>query len=459
MKNNGFFDKIRNSPILWIILSLIISIAMWTYIASEETEEFKVTFRGVTVKAVGEDILRGSRNMVITNYSTPTVDIEVTGPRRIVARLSADDLVAKVDVSKLTMAAVYNKTYEIGFPDGEDYSSLRISGTPDMIELTISELVEKPIPVRGSFDGNVAEGYVTDAVVYEPSTITVTGPEIYVRDIKYAWLNFGIGEDVDRTITRTVPITLKDGADEDYYNDMVSVSTDTVRATLPIIRQKTVPLKVNILPTPGVNTENTIITYEPDSITLRGDSSILDGMNSIVLADIDPTTFSVSYNNTFVIRLPDGVINQTGIDEAKVSIELKDLEIERFDVKNFTYANLTDGYEAEFITAEIKVTVRGPADQINALESANIRAVVDLSDYFNTTGAILAVPQITFDGFPDLCAIGDIPQVSLKISEKPEEPEESPEPSAPPTATPKPEATAAPGKNQSGDDSTNNTAN
>ena len=88
-----------NRMIQWIILSLIISIAMWTYIASEETEEFKVTFRGVTVKAVGEDILRGSRNMVITNYSTPTVDIEVTGPRRIVARLSADDLVAKVDVT------------------------------------------------------------------------------------------------------------------------------------------------------------------------------------------------------------------------------------------------------------------------------------------------------------------------------------------------------------------------
>ena len=192
MKNNSVFKKIKNSTVTWIVISLLIAVIMWTYVASQDTAEFKRTFPGVRVEVVGEDILRNSRNMVITNISTPTVSVEVVGPRRIVSALNEEDLVARVDVSKLTMAAVTTQSYKIIFPDGTDTSSLNtLNRAPETIVFTVSELIDKQIPVRGSFEGKSVEGYVAEAPVFTPSTITVSGPEIYLKNIKYAWLTFG----------------------------------------------------------------------------------------------------------------------------------------------------------------------------------------------------------------------------------------------------------------------------
>ena len=101
MKKNNIIKTITDSPLLWVILSILIALFMWTYVASQDTEEFKKTFTGVRVQLVGEDILRNSRNMVITNVSTPTVNVEVVGPRRIVSALDEDDLVAQMTSASL----------------------------------------------------------------------------------------------------------------------------------------------------------------------------------------------------------------------------------------------------------------------------------------------------------------------------------------------------------------------
>lgn len=417
MKNNNILKKIMNNTVTWIVLSVLIALLMWTYVASQDTEEFKRTFTGVRVDVVGEDILRNSRNMVITNVSTPTVNVEVVGPRRIVSALSEDDLVARVDVSKLTMAAVTTQTYKIVFPDGTDTSSLStISRTPETIVFTVSELIEKQVPVRGSFEGNSVEGYVAEAPVFTPATITVSGPEVYLKNIKYAWLTFGSGEEVDHTITRTVPFVLRDNNDEDYYNDTVSCDVTEIEAKLPIIRQKVVPLVVNLDYAAGATEENTVVTIEPASVTLSGDSDVLDALNAIVLASIDTRSFNNSFSETYLIRIDDGLINQSGVTEAQVTVEMKDLVTDKFIVRNIAYTNLTEGYEAEIITSAITVTLRGPEDQMMDLKAENIRAVIDLEDYINSTGSFNLTPKIYIDGFPEIGDIGEVPQISIVLS-------------------------------------------
>ena len=418
MKKNNLLKNITNSPILWIVLSLLIAVFMWTYVASQDTEEFKKTFTGVRVQLVGEDILRNSRNMVITNVSTPTVNVEIVGPRRIVSALDEDDLVAQIDVSKLTLAAVTTQTYKIIFPDGTDTSSLStLSRTPETVVFTVSELIEKQIPVRGSFEGTSLEGYVAEAPVFTPATITVSGPEIYLKNIKYAWLTFGAGEEVDHTITRTVPFVLRDNNDEDYYNDMISFDTNEIEARLTIIRQKTIPLEVSIEYASGATPENTRVTIEPESITLSGDSELLDAMNQIVLATINTKSFSSTFTETYLIRIDDGLVNQSGVTEAKVTVELTDLVSDKFIIRNIAYINLTEGYEAELITSAITVTLRGPEEQIMALKAENIRAVVDLEDYVNSTGTFNLTPKIYVDGFPDVGEVGEVPQISIALKE------------------------------------------
>lgn len=151
MKNT--MRKLYDSRAFWMIVSLIASLVFWIYVSSVETEEFKQTFRGVKVELVGETLLRDSKNLVITDLDTNTVTVEVVGPRRVVAALDNDDLIAQVDVSKLSRSAYTSQQYTVVFPDGTDTGSLSVARKmPETVNFLISPQTSKSVQVRGSFE-------------------------------------------------------------------------------------------------------------------------------------------------------------------------------------------------------------------------------------------------------------------------------------------------------------------
>ncbi len=399
--------KIYNSKAFWMIVSLLASLAIWVYVTSVETDEIKTTFRGVKVELVGEDILRDSKNLVVTDLDTSTVTVEVVGPRRIIGSLSSDQLVAQVDVSKLSRASYTSQQYTIVYPDGTDTSKLSESRrTPETINFMVSTQTSKSIQVRGSFDGSLAEGYTAEMPVFEPSTITITGSEAYLKDVEYAWVTFG-KENVDSTYSVETGFTLMDANNEPCSTTGITFSTDVVTATLPLLTLKEVNLDVNIVEGAGATKANTKITIDPASVTLAGDSSLLAGMNKIILATIDLTDFSSTFTETYTIPIDNELKNTTGVTKATVTIEIVGLETKTFTVTNFSCINATEGYEADIITESKEITLRGTPEALAQIKSENIRAVADLADYKESTGTYMPQVKVYVDGFTDVGAIGE----------------------------------------------------
>lgn len=399
--------KIYNSKAFWMIVSLLASLAIWVYVTSVETDESKTTFRGVKVELVGEDILKDSKNLVVTDMDTSTVTVEVVGPRRIVGSLSSDQLVAQVDVSKLSRAAYTSQQYTIVYPDGTDTSKLSENRrTPETINFMVSAQTSKSIQVRGSFDGSLAEGYTAEMPVFEPSTITITGSEAYLKDVEYAWVTFS-KENVDSTYSVETGFTLMDANNEPCSTTGISFSTDVVTATLPLLTLKEVNLDVNIIEGAGATKANTKITIDPVSVTLAGDSSLLAGMNKIILATIDLTDFSSTFTETYTIPIDNELKNTTGITKATVTVEIVGLETKTFRVTNFSCINATEGYEADIITESKEITLRGTPEALAQIKDENIRAVADLTDYKESTGTYMPQVKVYVDGFTDVGAIGE----------------------------------------------------
>ena len=399
--------KIYNSKAFWMIVSLLASLAIWVYVTSVETDESKTTFRGVKVELVGEDILRDSKNLVVTDMDTSTVTVEVVGPRRIIGSLSSDQLVAQVDVSKLSRAAYTSQQYTIVYPDGTDTSKLSESRrTPETINFMVSAQTSKSIQVRGSFDGSLAEGYTAEMPVFEPSTITITGSEAYLKDVEYAWVTFG-KENVDSTYSVETGFTLMDANNEPCSTTGISFSTDVVTATRPLLTLKEVNLDVNIIEGAGATKANTKITIDPVSVTLAGDSSLLAGMNKIILATIDLTDFSSTFTETYTIPIDNELKNTTGVTKATVTVEIVGLETKTFRVTNFSCINATEGYEADIITESKEITLRGTPEALAQIKAENIRAVADLTDYKESTGTYMPQVRVYVDGFTDVGAIGE----------------------------------------------------
>ena len=53
MKKTSRMRNLYNNRIFWMVISLLASLAIWVYITSVDSDEYKQTFRGVRVELVG----------------------------------------------------------------------------------------------------------------------------------------------------------------------------------------------------------------------------------------------------------------------------------------------------------------------------------------------------------------------------------------------------------------------
>lgn len=101
--------------------------------------------------------------------------IKITGPVSIVERISYVE--AQVDVTGITATAVRNCTLKLyDSAGGEiDNTYLNYIGKSDGIDVTITMLNTKSVPVSFSYSGTPAENYVVKKLTYKPEIIEIAG--------------------------------------------------------------------------------------------------------------------------------------------------------------------------------------------------------------------------------------------------------------------------------------------
>ncbi|MCR5088856.1 MAG: hypothetical protein K6C08_05000 [Oscillospiraceae bacterium] len=407
MEKNNPRKKILSSNLFWMFVALLSSLAIWTYVIGTETSTVTQTFRGVRVDIIGDELLQNSKNLIITDVDTNSVRVELRGPRRIVDALDSSDLVAQVDVSKLSRAAYASMKYKIVYPDGTDTRNItEVSYSPDTVNFMVSNLTKISVPVRGGYEGKLAPGFTAEAPVFEPANITVIGPEAYLKDISHAWVSFGTNITADSTYSVEAAFTLMNSDGEPVHTEYLTTEDITVTATLPILEMKDVPLSVDLIEGAGATTANTKVTITPDHISLAGDSAILDALNRIVLGTINLNDFKSSFSETYSIPFDNNLRNLTGVTEAKVDIEIVGLSTATFNVKNLSVVNAPANTDVEIVSASVDVVLRGTEEQLASLNAESIRAVADLSDYRDAIGTYMPTVKIYVDGYVDVGAIG-----------------------------------------------------
>lgn len=418
--------KILDSRLFWMAASFLISLSVWVYVTSVETVESTKIFRNVHVELVGEDTLLSMHNMVITDLDSPTVTVEIRGPRRIVNALEASDLTAQVDVSRLSQSAYTSLNYTLVYPSGVDRRNLTVVSTSnDAVNFMVSRMSSITIPVLGGFEGKAASGYIQETPIFDPATITVSGPEVYLRSVDHAYVTFGKDMTLESTYSIETGYSLLDADNEICSSEYITCSPDTIRATLPILAVKDVPLGVALQESAGATTENTRITVEPKTLKLAGDSAVLADINQIQLDIVDVSKFDTAYTATYTIPVPNGVRNLSGATEATVNIEILGVETKKFEIDQFTWLGVDEDVEVIVESEKIPVLLRGPSSLMSRVTKYNIRAEADLTELMEPLGshlvtvkvsvpAIPGVGPIQVDGLPDYT-------VAIRLVEKEED--------------------------------------
>ena len=81
MTKKTTINKIVSSKAFWIIISLLASFLLWTYIMSTEETTIEMTFSNVKVVYQGADDLRATRGLIVTGADADTVSVRLKGTR------------------------------------------------------------------------------------------------------------------------------------------------------------------------------------------------------------------------------------------------------------------------------------------------------------------------------------------------------------------------------------------
>ena len=404
--------RLRDRNGLWVLVSILAAVILWLYVSSTEGVEVTRSLTNVPVVFLGEESLRDSRDLIVTEQDRTSVNLTFSGKRRVLSQLNNNNVSAVIDLSKLTTDGRYTVAYELRYPSGVTSSDLSvIERSADVVNFYLDKLSRKTVEVRGDFTGTTAEGYLAeDYLEFDPLVVTISGPKTAISRVDSAYVSI-TRENVDRTLQYSTTYDLLDADGEAVDDSQIERETDEVRVTLNILSTKMVPLDVTIIDGGGATrADNTSIVIEPSGVLLAGDASVIDSTTKLILGTIDLSLFATDYSATYNIVIPAETENLTGVSEASVTVSITGLATKTFSVlqDNISCINVPEEYTADIITQSLSVTVRAPQEILSQIEDENLRAVADLSDAAALSpGVFNPTTRIYIDGFSEAGVVGD----------------------------------------------------
>lgn len=408
-------NKIKNSKAFRIGLSILVAFVLWFYVNNVDSTPKDLTFNDVPVMFIGEDLLM-ERGLMMADSSHDTVDLTLSGNTNVLAKLDPRDLTVQVNLTSITTTGQHSLNYDVNFPDSITNNMVEVKdASVQRITVDIVELYSKSISVRGERTGEPADGYMAGEMSFSEDTILVSGEQLAVSNISYA----RVSVDLDGASENIV--TVADFELIDFNGNVVDKSgfrtnVENIQVTVPILRIKELPLEVKFIESPGSMESDIKCTIEPKSVTVAGSNKNISKLESILLDEIDLSTVTQDTTFTVPIPLPAGSTNLSGEEEATVTIEFLNMATETFTVSsdNISYINEPEGKEVTVVTNEMDVTLRGPADVLENVQSFNIRVVGDLSDVTADNGDYAVPAQVYVDGTDEAGAIGTY-QITVRI--------------------------------------------
>ncbi len=414
-------EKITSSRTLLIIISCLAAIVLWLYVESVENIDADRTISGIPLNYLGEADILADRQLIVMNKDAQTVDITLYGKRRDVYAINREDISVTVDLTDIRSTGTVDRVYDVTFSSDVNANDIYIlNKNPTYVTVEIDRMSSRQIDIRSESNITVAENFMAEPLQFSPSQITVSGPEEVISRIDHAQVLVE-RENLNKTVTSTLDYKLVDEDGAEVVSNELSVSTEKVEVTIPVVMYKDVVLRAELIEGGGATESDAVVKIEPATVTLSGDAELLSGLNQISLTSIDLASFEESTSGTYSIPIPNGLTNLSGVTEATVSVSLKNLAIKRIMASNIEFINVSEGYQATKVSQYLEVRVRGPQAIVDLINAYSIRVVGDLSQYGQAAGRYAVDVKVYIDGYSDAGVVGDY-TVVVSLEEKAEEP-------------------------------------
>lgn len=389
----------KKSKAIEIAAAILCAVCLWLYVVTVVTPNDDITISGIPVVFQGENELRNSHELIVSNKSVSVVEVKFHGSRADLKQLNANknSITAVLDVAMFTSEREYSAGYEIVLPSALQDKELQVvDRSPRTVQFSVEKLAHRQVEVRGVFDGSLLPGFVQGDLVFDQDMVKVTGPSALVDQVSYAQVVVG-GNDISQTFTADVSITLVGQNNETLHSNDLVTGTQVIRVTVPVFMEKELPLSVVPIYRGGSTAENTTVKIQPETLKVRGPESVLQPMTEISLGELDLALVSGGETVELPLVLPEGVTAAEEIASVSVTAEFVGIETLPVTVSNLLLENIPEGMTAELQETSLDVTLRGPSEDLMEVDDETLSATADLAEY-SEAGSFTVPVQVHVPG-------------------------------------------------------------
>ena len=360
------------------IVCIIAAIMVWFYVSGEQSITFEKEFTGVQIKyEMGSLIEKG---YTLINGKNATVNVTLSGTRRDVNSIKADDIMAKVDLSKITSSGEYPVEIHVSSPG----NTVVKNTYPSELKIYVDKTTKKSFKIEPEVH-NISMGDSSLKIRKYDLTVSevwVSGPEEELDKISGAKIDLDFyGEKLTNNVTKSnVTIKLVGTDGKEYSNPYVVMDENETDVEVILNKYITVPIKAKYSGKFNLKDSGYSETIEPKEITIRGTPEIVDGISYIETTEINSDSISgARFDVTTGITLPVGAETE-GTFQKTVNITLERVNgTGEITTDNIIFINCPDGYDCTSAQKEITVIFSGNLDDIDKLNRNNVYLIADLS--------------------------------------------------------------------------------
>lgn len=372
----------KNNRILLTLLSIGAALLLWLYVITVVSPNSDNRYNHIRVNLQGEAVLH-DRGLMITSGELPEISLHLEGNRTDLNKINSSNISIGVDVSGIGKPGTYHLSLTAPnfLTDVPNNAITVLSKEPGTVTVQVDRKISKPVPVEILYSGKLPDDFMADKEnrQLDFEYVTVTGPQTVIDQIAKAQIEVDL-EDKVETFSQQYEYTLCNEDGEPVDAKAVVTDVESVHLTLKIVRVKEVTLTVEVLYGGGATAETAKVVVEPDVILVSGSDTLLEGLTELELGSVDLKTIREDETLLFPIKLPEGIVNETGVTEAKVHVSFPELGLKELAVQNIQAINVPAGLEVQLFTQQLELTLRGPKNVMESITEENVSVTVDFTD-------------------------------------------------------------------------------
>lgn len=419
MKKRSLSQRILGNNQVLFFLAVLISLSIWVYMSTGSSNDTVVTVSKVPIQIdLSDEMKSGGYNTYFSDNDTAYASVTVTGNRKLLGSIAEDDFIVTANASTVDNRGKYELA--VSADKKSSINNFQITNcSPSKIEVMVDTESKKDFKIVSKFKYGAKDGLYA-SVTYSNDTITVTGPGESIRAISKVGAVTGDMENLDASKDFTADIVLYDENNQVLPKTYLTLSAETVKGTVKITPQKTVPVEAEFLnKPPALKIDDSILAIDPEKVSIAGSEEDLDRLFKVKLDAIDFSTLkNQKYNiDSLNLTVPDGykLIDTTSV--IKVNLDLSGFSSKTLTIDKFKVENLAKNFKANVTTNNLKVTFYGPKADLDKLSASKITAKIDASD----SGGNAAAQElpVSFDlGDNDTCWAYGSHLASVVVEEK-----------------------------------------